>query len=134
MKPILKTFKTHIMTNKKRTAGFILVFSFLFLFQQSSYSQGSPTTISYEVLDNCCGSSVPDDTTEYVARISTGKDPQITFYRIYCKICCYLLRSSRRQQFPEENKVTDPALIKKLRNALKKQLAYKTKLVSSSRD
>jgi hypothetical protein len=118
------------MTNKKTTAGFILVFSFLFLFQQSSYSQGASTSVTYEVLNNCCGSSVPDDTTQYVARMSTGNDPGITFYRIYCKICCYLLRSSGRQQFPEENKVTDPALIKKLRNALKKQLAYKTKLVN----
>lgn len=126
------------MFNKKSTAGFILVFSFLFLFRQSSYSQGSPT-ISYEVLENCCGSSVPDTTEEeYVAMISTSRDnpkAQITFYRIYCKICCYLLKSrSGRQPFPEADKVTDRALIKKLRNALKKQLAYKTKLVHLSKD
>lgn len=125
------------MFNKKRTAGIILVFSFLFLFRQMSYSQGSPTNITYEVIEDCCGSSVPDTTdAEYVAMISSGKDTktEITYYRIYCKICCYLLKAHSGRQLPEADKVTDPRLIKKLRNALKKQLAYKTKLVHIAKD
>jgi hypothetical protein len=127
------------MTNKKRTAGFILVFSFLFLCRQVSYGQpGSVRDTAYEVLsEDCCGGSVPDTADAmYVAAIysNPGKGPksQIIFYRFYCRICCYLLRSrnGKQQPLPEADRVKDPALIKKLRNTLQKQLAYKTKLVN----
>lgn len=130
------------MLNKKRTAGFILVFSLLFVCRPSSYAQpGSVRDTTYEVLsEDCCGGSVPDTAdAEYVAVIysNTGKGSpsQIVFYRIYCRICCYLLKSrTSKQQLPEADKVKDPALIKKLRNTLKKQLAYKTKLVNTIKD
>ena len=140
LEPKFQNLKTNIMFNKKRTAGFILVFSFLFLSHQFSYAQpGSVRDTTYEVLsDVCCGGSVPDTTDdEYVAAIYSntgrkGPKSQIVFYRIYCRICCYLLKSrSGKKPFPESDKVTDPALIKKLRSTLVKQLAYKTKLINN---
>jgi len=121
------------MFNKKSTAGFILVFSFLFLCRSSSYAQpGSQTT--YEVISDafCCPGSVPD--TSYVAMItSDNKRSKITFYRFYCKVCCFILPPGK-QKLPEKDRVTDAALIKKLRAALKKQLEHNLKAVNSTKD
>jgi hypothetical protein len=124
------------MFNRKCTAGFILVFSFLFLGRSSSYAQpGSLKGTTYEVIssDYCCGGSVPD--TGYVAMIaddpnSKGQKSRVTFYRIYCKICCFILPSGK-QTPPEKDKVTDPALVKRLRAALRKQLEHNLKMVNS---
>jgi len=123
------------MFNKKRTAGFILVFSFLFFCRSSSYAQpGSGRDTTYEVIsqDYCCIGSVPD--TGYVAMItSDNKRSKITFYRFYCKICCFILPAGK-QKLPEKDKVTDAALIKKLRAALKKQLEHNLKAVNSTKN
>jgi hypothetical protein len=125
------------MFNKKRTAGFILVFSFLFLCRSFSYAQPRPARdTTYEVISSkfCCGGSVPD--TGYAAMIIAPdpKDPrsQIKFYRIYCKICCFILPYGK-QAPPEKDKVTDPALIRKLRAALKKQLEHNLKVVNGTK-
>lgn len=129
------------MFNKKSTAGFILVFSFLFLCRTFSYAQpGSVRDTTYEVISEafCCAGSVPD--TGYVAAIisdNNAKDkprrsPQIIFYRFYCKICCFIVPSGK-QKLPEKDKVTDAALIKKLRAALKKQLEHNLKAVNSAK-
>jgi hypothetical protein len=122
------------MLNKKSTAGFILVFSFLFLCRSSSYAQpGSVRDTTYEVIDDdyCCVGSVPD--TSYVAMITTDRQrSRITFYRFYCKICCFILPSDK-QKLPEKDKVTDPTLIKKLRAALKKQLEHNLRAVNSTK-
>jgi hypothetical protein len=120
------------MFNKKRTAGFILVFSFLFLCRSFSYAQPG-TQVTYEVIDDdyCCAGSVPD--TSYVAMITTNRSrSNITFYRFYCKVCCFILPSGK-EKLPEKDKVTDPRLIKKLRAALKKQLEHNLKAVNSTK-
>jgi hypothetical protein len=131
------------MFNKKSTAGFILAFSFLFLCRSLSYAQPGPKkNTTYEVIssDYCCGSSVPD-TTSYMAEITSdntnskdqsGEKSRITFYRFYCRICCFLVPSAK-QTVPEKEKVTDAALIKKLRVALKKQLEHNLKAVNGAR-
>jgi hypothetical protein len=130
------------MFNKKSTAGFILVFSFLFLCRSLSYAQPRPVKeTTYEVIssDYCCGSSVPD-TTSYMAEMTSdnsskdqsGQKSRVTFYRFYCKICCFLV-PSEKQTLPEKDKVTDPALIRKLRVALKKQLEHNLKMVNGAR-
>ena len=130
------------MFSKKSTAGFILVFSFLFLCQSLSYAQPkSVSDTTYEVISQeyCCGGSVPD--TSYVAMIitdnTTYKDQsrqrsRIIFYRFYCKVCCFILPSGK-QTLPERDKVTNAALIKKLRAALKKQLEHNLKAVNSTK-
>lgn len=122
------------MFNRKSTAGFILVFSFLFLCRSLSYAQpGSVRDTTYEVISEafCCAGSVPD--TGYVAMItSENKRSQIIFYRFYCKICCFIVPSGK-QKLPEKDKVTNAALIKKLRAALKKQLEHNLKVVNSTK-
>lgn len=124
------------MFNRKSTAGFILVFSFLFLCRSSSYAQpGSVRDTTYEVISSafCCPGSVPD--TGYAAMIVAdpnfkGQRSRITYYRIYCRICCFILPYGK-QRPPEKDKVTNPELIKKLGAALKKQLEHNLKAVNS---
>ncbi|OQP56808.1 hypothetical protein A3860_09490 [Niastella vici] len=122
------------MFNKKRTTGFILVFSILFLCRSSSYAQpGSVRDTTYEVI-SCCVGSVPD--TAYAAEImsdNSSKQPaRITFYRIYCKTCCFILPSGQKT-LPKKDKVTNPELIKKLREVLKKQLEHNLKVVNTTK-
>ncbi|MBO9202124.1 MULTISPECIES: hypothetical protein [Niastella] len=125
------------MFNKKSTAGLILVVLFLFLCQSFSYAQPGSVrdTTTYELISPsyCCPGSVPD--TGYIAEIISDNIPsrkktQITFYRFYCRTCCFILPSGK-QKLPEKDKVTNPALIKKLQAALKKQLEHNLKVVNS---
>jgi hypothetical protein len=125
------------MLTQKSTAGFILVFSFLFLCRSSSYAQAKPVRdTTYEIIadDYCCVGSVPE--TSYVAMIiydnRSPQRSQITFYRFYCKTCCFILPSGK-QPLPEKDRVKDPVLIRKLRIALKKQLEHKLKAVNSAK-